>query len=285
MVIAPSFEGESPDLTRCGILITRYLIHTHRISESWLTIGSAVRMAQAQGIHIDGEQLSLPRKVVETRRRLWSQLYYLDRSTALGLGRPCTINERHCIIKEIENVWVDDLSNEEAATAQPKPLDEPTPGTYLLFQYRLATIFGSIQDTCFGMASMATQSSTNVSYDQVLKHDELLLAWKDDLPAYYAIDDPDKSMDATYPYLHYHRIYLHMAYHFTRVTLHRTYIFRPSITERFAYSRNACISSACADLKIKLGFRNPTMADRFKVNVAAFRLLVFSMAFIKPSVR
>ncbi|RDW60596.1 hypothetical protein BP6252_11979 [Coleophoma cylindrospora] len=272
LVIAPSFEGESPDLIRAGILLTKYLNHAYRISESWLTVGFAVRMAQAQGMHIDGEELRLPRKAVETRRRLWSQLYYLDRSTALALGRPASINDRHCISREPRNIWVDNLNNEEAASAEPRALSDPMPSVFLMYQHRLTTIIGSIQDNCFGIESVSMNSVGSTSYEEVLRHDEKLLAWKDALPSYFAIDRPDHSLDADYPYLHWHRIYLHMAYHFTRITLHRAYLLRASCTDHFAYSRNACISSACADLKIKLGFRNPTMADRIKANVAAFRL-------------
>lgn len=272
IVIAPSFEGESPDITRAGILITKYLSHAYRISESWLTASSAIKMAQAQGMHIDGDELGLPRKVVETRRRLWSQLYYLDKSTALALGRPPSVDERHCLVKELQNVWVDNLSNEEAELAQPKPLDDPTPNVFLLYQHRLANIIGSIQDICFSMTSVSTNLGSGASYEDVLRHDEKLIAWRDSLPSYFSLDSPDTTLDSSYSYLYWHRIYLHMAYHFTRITLHRAYLLRPSITDRFAHSRHACISSACADLKIKLGFRNPTMAHRIKANAAAFRL-------------
>lgn len=52
IVIAPSFYGESTDIVRAGLLVTRYLLYTRRVSESWLTIGFASRMAQAQGMHV-----------------------------------------------------------------------------------------------------------------------------------------------------------------------------------------------------------------------------------------
>lgn len=72
--------------------------------------------------------------------------------------------------------------------------------------------------------------------------------------------------------LRWHRQYLHSAFHFARITLHRAFLFRPSITNRFQTSRDACISSACADLKIKLSLHSPTMADRVKAHVGAHQL-------------
>jgi hypothetical protein len=263
LVIAPSFYGESPDLTRAGILITRYLIYVKRISESWLTSSFAVRMAQAQGMHIDGEHLQLPRKVIETRRRLWSQLYSLDVTIALALGRPNSINEKHCVFKEIDNIWVDDMSNEEAALAQPSDLEtNPTPGALLIFQDRLSRIITQIYDMQFSVAS-ATDSSA--SYDEVMRIEDLLQLWKDTLPSYFSLD-ADLRMDTQYAYLRWHRHYLHTAFHFARITLHRAFLFRSSITDRFRRSRDACISSACADLQIKLSLHNPTMAERIKAD-------------------
>ncbi|KAG0649178.1 putative transcriptional regulatory [Hyphodiscus hymeniophilus] len=268
VVIAPSFFGETPDLVRAGILITRYLMYTRRLSESWLTICFAVRMAQAQGMHVDGEQLGLPRKNVETRRRLWSQLYVLERMIALALGRPNTINDRHCGFTVAVNIWVDDMTNEQARVAVPKPFQEPTPATFSVFNRQLAVIVGTIQEECFPLFAMPRDTS----YDEILAHDARLLEWKDKLPSYFSLDATNTSLDESHPYLFWHRLYLHTAYHFTRITLHRSYLLRPSFTDRFQYSRAACLSSACADLRTKLGFRNPSMGDRVRYNISAHQL-------------
>jgi hypothetical protein len=42
IVIAPTFYGESLDLVRAGVLVTRYLIHLRGIPESWLTTSFAM---------------------------------------------------------------------------------------------------------------------------------------------------------------------------------------------------------------------------------------------------
>ncbi|KFY04328.1 hypothetical protein O988_00852 [Pseudogymnoascus sp. VKM F-3808] len=272
LVIAPSFYGESTDLTCAGILITRYLVYARRISESWLTISFAIRMAQAQGMHVDGDQLDLPRKVTEARRRLWSQLYDLDRLIALALGRPYVINDRHCFMKEVENVWVEDMTDEKAENATALSLETPTPSVLIHFQHQLAVIIGHIQEQSFTFSTAPLTSSA--SYDEVLKYDEALLNWKDSLPPYFRLEHTDLSLDSipAYTFIPWHRLYLHTAFHFARITLHRSYLLRPSITDRFQYSRNACMSSACADLKMKLSFRYPDMASRLKSNVAAHQL-------------
>ena len=265
IVLAPTISGESPDLVRAGILVSRYLIYFGRKTESWLTSSFAIRMAQAQGMHLDGESWGLPPKVLETRRRLWCTLFSLDRSFSLATGRPYTINSKHCMQMKISNIWIDDTSDEEAVGASERPIDDPTPSIYYRFQQKISVVLGDIQDECFGILPTTT---SYVTYEKVLALDKTLLAWADDLPSYFRLTNPETSMDVDRPFLHWQRMYLHSSYHFARITLHRSYVLLVSITDRFEYSRHACISSACADLRLKLNFRPSNMAERLMAGVA-----------------
>ncbi|KAM0815400.1 putative Transcription factor domain-containing protein [Seiridium cardinale] len=275
MTMAMTFSGESPDAIRAGILQTRYLVYLGRKTESWLTCGFSVRFAQAQGMHIDGETWRLPPKVLETRRRLWCAAYALDRFVSLALGRPAATNDRTCMEMRIRNIWIDDKPDEEASVAVEQPEEDPTPSVYYLYQQKLATIVGRIHDECFGLAPLTASYST---YEKVLDLDRLLVDWAALLPTYFRLEDSDKSLDHVRPFLYWQRMYLHSAFHFARVTLHRTYVLLESITDRFQYSRDACISSACADLKLKLSFHNLTMADRLRAGAAMHNL--FSSALV-----
>jgi hypothetical protein len=244
IVISPSFHGESLDLVRAGLMVTRYLVYTRQVAESWLTVSFAMRMAQAQGMHIDGEKWALSIRATEIRRRLWGNLYMLDKTIALALGRPYAISDHMCLIHPPGNVWLDDMTDEESSSATSKPLTSPTPSTVTLLGIGLAKIAGEIQDRCFGLYP--------ASYDVVTKMDEKLLEWKEQLPMYFALDKPDLSLDEWNDFLPWHRLYLHSAFHFARITLHRPYLLRESITNRFRLSHEACISSASSDLKIRL---------------------------------
>jgi hypothetical protein len=263
IVLAPTISGESPDLVRAGILVSRYLSILGRKTESWLTSSFAIRMAQAQGMHLDGESWGLPPKVLETRRRLWCTLFSLDRSFSLATGRPYTINNKHCMQMKISNIWIDDMSDEEAGALE-RPTDDPTPSIYYRYQQQMSVILGDIQDECFGILPTTT---SYVTYEKVLDLDKRLLAWADNLPSYFRLTDPDTSMDADRSFLYWQRMYLHSSYHFARITLHRTYVLLESITDRFEYSRHACISSACADLRLKLNFRPSDMAERLMAGI------------------
>ncbi|KAK9778908.1 putative Nucleus protein [Seiridium cardinale] len=260
MTMAMTFSGESPDAIRAGILQTRYLVYLGRKTESWLTCGFSVRFAQAQGMHIDGESWRLPPKVLETRRRLWCAAYALDRFVSLALGRPAATNDRTCMEMRIRNIWIDDKPDEEASVAVEQPEEDPTPSVYYLYQQKLATIVGRIHDECFGLAPLTASYST---YEKVLDLDRLLVDWAALLPTYFRLEDSDKSLDHVRPFLYWQRMYLHSAFHFARVTLHRTYVLLESITDRFQTSE-----PIRGNLKLKLSFHNLTMADRLRAGAA-----------------
>lgn len=264
IVIAPTFYGESTDLVRAGVLVTRYLIHMRRVPESWLTTSFAMRMAQAQGMHIDGERWRLPRKETETRRRLWSHLYTLDKTIALAIGRPFAIVDQQCLVKRAANVWLDDEPDERAVTLPALPLSEPTLSVYNFVAHDLAKIVGNIQERCFGLST--------ASYDTVISLDHEITTWAAKLPDYYRIEDPDASLDEQHSFLCWNRLYLHSMYHFARVTLHRPYLLRQSITNRFRRSHDACISSACADLAMRIEYLQQPLNDRLKWSLGPHHL-------------
>lgn len=269
IVLAPTISGESPDLVRAGILVSRYLLYFGRKTESWLTSSFAIRMAQAQGMHLDGESWGLPPKVLETRRRLWCTLSSLDRSFSLATGRPYTVNDKHCMQMKISNIWLDDKSDGDVAHTLEKPVSDPTPAIYYHYQQQMSAILGNIQDECFSIIPTTTSYAT---YEKKLDFDKTLIAWADNLPSYFRLVDPDKSMDIDRSFLPWQRMYLHSSYHFARITLHRTYVLLESLTDRFEYSRHACISSACADLRMKLNFRPSSMAERLKAGIGMHSL-------------
>ncbi|CAG8107822.1 unnamed protein product [Penicillium salamii] len=270
IVISPSFHGESLDLVRAGLMVTRYLLYTRQTAESWLTISFAMRMAQAQGMHIDGEKWGLSKKATETRRRLWSNLYLLDKTIALALGRPYAISDHMCLIKAPENVWLDGLTDEQSALERAHPLTHPTMSTVTLLGSGLAKIAGEIQDRCFGLYP--------ASYDLVMEMDNKLLAWKEQLPSYFSVENPELSLDELHTFLPWHRLYLHSAFHFARITLHRPYLLRESITNRFSLSHEACISSASADLKVRLKSLGYGTAENMRWTLGTHNM--FNSAFI-----
>ncbi|CAG7938064.1 unnamed protein product [Penicillium salamii] len=80
------------DRARAALLASIFLYEVNSKPASWVWIGSAVRVAQEIGLHID----SGPRPAVEgeMRKRVWWGLYSWDRLFALEMGKPALINDQ-----------------------------------------------------------------------------------------------------------------------------------------------------------------------------------------------
>ncbi|KAF4772503.1 hypothetical protein HAV15_012236 [Penicillium sp. str.  len=81
-------------------------------STSWVWIGSAVRVAQEIGLHIDSGPW--PAVEGEMRKRVWWGLYAWDRLFALEMGKPALINDQDC------NVDLPCLATEQNITERSK---------------------------------------------------------------------------------------------------------------------------------------------------------------------
>ncbi|WWC63185.1 uncharacterized protein I303_105785 [Kwoniella dejecticola CBS 10117] len=262
-----NFFGESMDTVRSGLLISLYLNVCRRVPEAWAAIGTAIRSAQAQGMHVDGSSWKgMTTKEAELRRRLWAQLYAVDRSISLFLGRPVCIQDNEFTTAEPSNMHDEEL--EEASTIFPRALNIPTKTTFLILHYRLARIIGTVQLTCFNL--------TPRKYADIQMCEELFMKFKEDLPPHFKLDreGTEVSLDSQqgYSWLPIQRQTLNSKFHLARISLHRPYLLR-SLSLRatkaqsvnpYVISRDALLQSAMADLQLRFLFNELDPLDRFK---------------------
>ncbi|CAG7990203.1 unnamed protein product [Penicillium olsonii] len=82
------------DRARAALLASIFLYEVNSRSASWVWIGSAVRVAQEIGLHLDSGPW--PAVEGEMRKRVWWGLYAWDRLLALEMGKPVLINDQDC---------------------------------------------------------------------------------------------------------------------------------------------------------------------------------------------
>lgn len=250
--IASYIRADHIDLVLAQLFAARYLITCRQSAESWSMLGSAIRAAQAIGLHRDGSKLGLDAATTERRRRLWSLLFYQDKTTSILLGRPPAIQTHHCDTMAPSDVDVDTMPR-DAVAGPPKWAQEGTPPgvfTFVAIRHALTIITGKIAEH-FQNLSQAR------SYSDVIKLDEELEQFKANLPAPYRTEEDsggiDRSFDEICPWLPLHRYLISVEYHYVRCTLHRPYLLRNS--EKYALSRNAAFASARADRRVRKEYR------------------------------
>ncbi|KAL2824113.1 fungal-specific transcription factor domain-containing protein [Aspergillus cavernicola] len=84
------------DQARAALLVSMFLYEVNSKSASWVWNGSAVRVAQEIGLHL--ESGPWPALEGEMRKRVWWGMYTWDRILALEMGKPVLINDQDCDI-------------------------------------------------------------------------------------------------------------------------------------------------------------------------------------------
>ncbi|ORX37686.1 hypothetical protein BD324DRAFT_391775 [Kockovaella imperatae] len=239
---AKALQRDNLDVLFAGLLASRYMLLTRRPAEGSTPLTTAFQ----QGLYRDGTVLNLTdKKEIEIRRRAWAQLYHLDRTIALLVGRPPSISDAHTDTRAPANLDDDELESE--FDPEGHPLSLPTLYTYVILRHKLAEIMGRIAYHTFAVSLP--------DYTTVLSLDRDLLAWRDSLPAFFALTNPDTSMDKQHTYLFVQRHLLACEWYYTRITLNRPYLLRRKPQDgRYAYSKTAAIESATADLLNRRAF-------------------------------
>ncbi|KAF9268017.1 hypothetical protein L218DRAFT_954410 [Marasmius fiardii PR-910] len=243
LLIAAAIQPDSLDIVLTRLLSARFLTFDRRITECWSQLGAAVRTAEALGLHRDGASMGMDSQLIEYRRRIWSYLYHADRSYALVLGRPTSVQDDYVSTLPPSNL--DDESPDQPASS----LSSPTPMTFCILRHQLAVIIGRIVHHF--------QKVRPSHYSEVAMLDDELIKFMTNLPPHYSLE-PDTSLDEKYPFIPVHRHLLITETLFVRTSLHRPYILRRLSSDRYARSRNACFESAMTDFQVRQAFRETT---------------------------
>lgn len=86
-------DSASLERVQCMLLMGLYLQSTCDTYECWMTIGSAIRMAQSLGLHLSNAIKKVPgSREVEIARRVWHGCVYMDRYVYASLNAKLQAN-------------------------------------------------------------------------------------------------------------------------------------------------------------------------------------------------
>ncbi|KAK9350568.1 hypothetical protein V1505DRAFT_318406 [Lipomyces doorenjongii] len=178
-----------------------WLKNCSRATESWHSLGNAIRQAQELGLHL---QCEVPQPANgdlgemlarlwydEYKRRLWVNLFIWDSHMALVLGRPRTIHANDCTIKTPTDCDIP----EDPFTTVPTSIgatNVPSSYTPRLFMYE-------ISQKIHKMRSLAADKRYISDYNVVKVLHEQVTSLLDRLPPVFRPGNPDLSWDSRCP--------------------------------------------------------------------------------------
>ncbi|KAK9365312.1 fungal-specific transcription factor domain-containing protein [Lipomyces kononenkoae] len=170
-----------------GLLRAAWLKYQSRMKDSWYCLATVIRMAQEIKLHMEAPDTALSYER-ERRRRLWWTIYHWDRGMGLVLGRPTMIADK---------VW-----------NVPLPLNLPDECYYPICSHQSVASAPAITPyTCRLLVFKLTPAMSFLDNDPHKLYEALNL-FIESLPPYWAINDPDTSMDEQFPFLVNHREFL-----------------------------------------------------------------------------
>ncbi|KAG5979892.1 hypothetical protein E4U55_004650 [Claviceps digitariae] len=155
-----------------------------RFVECWHVLSAAIREAQELGIHKETVTGPIPEFDREMRRRVWCILDTWDWQISALLSRPMIIDRSDCDVG-LPNLTLEGYS--------------PSPLLYIKLQSELIGYLSAR----FGNTKTVVRSTDVEMYQSIVE------TWMRNFPPTYDLTNPDKSNDASRPWIVSHRYHLH----------------------------------------------------------------------------
>ncbi|KAH1550364.1 hypothetical protein KXX57_009540 [Aspergillus fumigatus] len=85
------WQAGSLEIVQCLLLLTKYLQCTPNLQQTWMALGSAVRIALSIGLDRSERNLSGSDRGNQVARDVWQQCVFMDRSLSWSLGQHSTV--------------------------------------------------------------------------------------------------------------------------------------------------------------------------------------------------
>lgn len=248
-------------------------------STLWALNGLAVRLAQRQGYHRDGAQLSyyISPFQAEMRRRVWYMAQSTDLLFSFQNGMHSAIIDECCDVDHPMNLTDDDFDESSVSLPPARSESDPIPILVYIYKSRLCRIMRRILHHCV--------SAGATPYTDVLTRNRELEEWHASIPPCLR-NRPIRSTaftDANFTIMH--RLMLELLYLKSLCILHRPYLTIDSNDAMYNVSKKICRESAFRILDIQVELDRDTSPggrmydDRFIIsNFTSHHFLMAAMA-------
>lgn len=85
------WETGSLELVQCLLLIAQYLRCTSKLHQTWMALGSAMRIGQSLGLHVSDYSFATVDRDRVLKQKVWQYSVFMERSLSWTLGRALSI--------------------------------------------------------------------------------------------------------------------------------------------------------------------------------------------------
>ncbi|KAG8835837.1 hypothetical protein FRC17_000801 [Serendipita sp. 399] len=237
MMTANPYAASRPATCQAYLLIAYREIGIGAMSQAWLFLGVAIRMAQDLGLHRSVDKFHaaasnlFPANEKEARNRVWWCCVILDRYISTYIGRPCMVFERDYdtpfpveFPSESEEVWNGTTIKADGINQLTYTPTRSHTIACLRASARLSSILGRIVETLYSVKQVIPSRHQEAS-----RIEELLDALFLELPPFLKVDLSAGAVTQLPPP---HILVFNMQYWNAVLLLHRPFINRRAISRR-----------------------------------------------------
>ncbi|CAH0018758.1 unnamed protein product [Clonostachys rhizophaga] len=245
---SPSDGRASIERVQCMLLMGLYLQSTCEIHESWMTIGSAIRMAQSLGLHLPMAQNS-DRRETEMARKAWHGCVYQDQIMSMTFGRPSTINSGPFDHVPLPKMIDDEFLDTQTQPSATRPDGGKSMMAFFVKSLELFNIANDIQYEAYRQQRGVRDGEVN-HLISVFRLDNRLVQWAQTLPVHLHYSESIQEGESLA--FRRQRVVLRARYLYARISL-----LRPILAE--LYLEEA--SSGSSELPKEKTLRQPLMVE------------------------
>ncbi|KAF2497066.1 hypothetical protein BU16DRAFT_348592 [Lophium mytilinum] len=204
--------------------------------QAWNHSGRTVKEAMSIGLHLEPElpSSSKPEELLdslwmnELRKRTWWNLFVWDSFMALELGRPMFIDLKKCTVTPPIECEIPPDRLKRVPTPR-SDSDPPIPLTERILRLTISRRFAEIRE-------LESQGSVPQNPEKVKELHDFAVKYREDLPAFFRVTNPDTRWDDSCPFVPTHRELISFLTDSFLMALHRPYIFTRSKSQREVYN-------------------------------------------------
>ncbi|KAK2684442.1 hypothetical protein QWA68_016480 [Fusarium oxysporum] len=175
-------QGASLEGVQCFLMMGLFLQSTHQSHQSWMIVGSAVRMAQSLGLHLcrttaQNEDI----RHVEMMRKVWHGCVFMDRVMSMTFGRPSMIANWLYDSVPLPTMIDEDLLGKQCLPCTSRP-DGATPT--IAFFIKSVELYSIVNDSLLDLYMRQPQKESEEAEHvlSVLQFDDKLVRWFQSVP-------------------------------------------------------------------------------------------------------
>ncbi|KXH49471.1 fungal specific transcription factor [Colletotrichum simmondsii] len=208
------WDTGSIELIQCLLIMSQYLQSTNNPHQTWMIVGSAVRIAQGLGLHLPETALELSNEPErDLVKRIWHGCILMDRMIAITHGRPAMISDQlalSVVLPSIPDTNVTSVDGVQLSAVQLHKLRyqaffHKSLELYEVINHAVLAFYSSTSPLKSPTYPNGTGSKTQRSLDRpeldlgkALQLDQRLMKWEKNLPSFLTMAEPETTLDEVF---------------------------------------------------------------------------------------